>query len=493
MSRSLWTFEQSLETTMMVDASPNQIVAWLKSDENNEKTLAHYGAEWLALDDPKVNAAIALHGKCGDVLDQIFNKSKDNALRQAIAANPHLNWATRDSILDRWLVAKSVRNHDYEVALCLFLNPKITPSAVMDMLASNDRELDVRRKLWAVAYLTMNVRENNGWYEANIHDINFCGLIPWLIRLLCDPKSDTKESEQLAILDFFHPLLSDESLAKQMDLRLFRPSLGFMDIDFTDRSLPTVEEIEGVLRACGEPEDKYGQENYRLSWYMEFFCKLLELADQEYDWQDSFASASFEQLRATYYKTVPVHRIFSNSAQMAHEIDERYFYEKEKLNYKKLPNGKLLTELDELEAENPKITEWIADNPSFYSHPNGRKFLRQLGRYYDHAHREAQQDTERYKIDRDDRPLTAFDLKEIRKREESVLTGLAVLEDQVRAISNRLDNEKVESGYERDENIKKINRDLTEIRERITLLTITSAQAGQGYFVNLVKALLGLR
>ena len=108
-------------------------------------------------------------------------------------------------------------------------------------------------------------------------------------------------------------------------------------------------------------------------------------------------------------------------------------------------------------------------------------------------HEEAKQDTERYKIDLIDRPLTAFDLKEIRKREESVLAGLAVLEEQVRAISNRLDNEKFESGYERDENIKKINRDLTEIRERIILLSTTSEQARQGYFVNLVKALLGLR
>ena len=493
MSRSLWTFEQSLETTMMVDASPNQIVAWLKSDENNEKTLAHYGAEWLALDDPKVNAAIALHGKCGDVLDQIFNKSKDNALRQAIAANPHLNWATRDSILDRWLVAKSVRNHDYEVALCLFLNPKITPSAVMDMLASNDRELDVRRKLWAVAYLTMNVRENNGWYEANIHDINFCGLIPWLIRLLCEPSSDTKERNRLSILDFFYPLLNDESLAQRIDFGLFRPSLGFMDIDFEDRSLPTVKDIEGVLSSCGEAEDEYGQENYELSSYTEFFCKLIQLADHQPDWQRSFASSSREELRAAFYKTAPAHIIFRASSQMAHEIDERYFYEKEKLNYKKLPNGKLLTELDELEAENPKITEWMAENPSFYSHPSGRKFLRQLDRYYDHVHQEAKQDTERYKIDRDDRPLTAFDLKEIRKREESVLAGLAVLEEQIRAISNRLDNEEVESGYERNENTKKINRDLTEIRERIILLGITSEQASQGYFVNLVKAFLGLK
>ena len=497
MSRPLWAFEKTLQTRMMTDSTSDQIVAWLKSDDNNEDTLRVHGDEWLAMNDVRVNAAIAMYGQCERTLEQLFLSTINTGLcidlLKAIAANPHINIRTKDQILDRWLQADGIRDKDYEVALCLFLNPEIRPFEVMTILTDSrggrrpEVKMDVKRQLHAVQYLTMNARNNDGWYESNLNDINHSGLFSWLLRLLCHEEV-LQDDKPLFILDFLFPLLKDEHIATQIDLKRYREPLAFLDIDLRDRSLPTVEEIDRVLASCHKDRFEYEEDNIELSCLREFFCKVFLLASGQPDWQRSFADSRDEHLRATFFTSAPYRMIFKHANQLGYDIDERYFHEKEKLDYEKLPNGELLAELDNLETKHShKFMDWMSENLSFYKDIRGRKFLRQLNLFLDYFHKEARESCDTYEEDFDDRPrpLDVSDLREINEQEESTRRKLDALEAKIQAIAQDINKIDISTADVLD----RIKSDLQDLRAEVN----EDQHFDRGYLINLIRAILGIR
>ena len=463
----------------MADATSDQIVAWLKSDQNNESTLSAYANDWLAMHDPKIDAAIALHGRCPKTLEQLFFSTVTTDLLHAIAANPNISFRVRDQILDRWLEADWIHDNDYEMALCLFLNPEIRPSSVMDLLS--ERDFGKKRKLFALSYLAMNVRQSEGWYESNLSNINDSGFVFWLLRLICNEGKPYWELEENfhreEIISFLSRLLDNERLAKRIRLGPYK------------QPLPTAKDIDTLLGYYDteETETPYQSDFYMFDSVRGVFYKLVQLAGSHPAWQRSFAESRDQLLQATFFKSASYPVIFKHATQLRYDIDERYFNEKNALNYRRMPNGELLAEIDDLEAQHGyQVLEWISENRSFYKKVYGRKFLRQLNLFAEYVHKEVRESGNAYEEDYDlPRPLDESDLQEIKRYEERVRQKFNTLQVEMKSISNNID--KNDSGTRAV--LGQIKHDLQSLRAEVR----EAKYSDRGYLINLLRAILGMR
>lgn len=464
----------------MADATSDQIVAWLKSDENNESTLSAHANDWLAMNDPKVNAAIALHGRCPETLEQLFHSTDNTHLLHAIAANPNISSRLRDQILDRWLEADSLHDKDYEMALCLFLNPEIRPSGVMDLLTG--RDLGKKRKLFALSYLAMNVSQSEGWYESNLSNINDSGFVFWLLRLICNEGKPYWELEENfhreEIISFLSRLLDNERLAKRIRLGPYK------------QPLPTAKDIDTLLGYYDteEAETTYHSDYYIFDSVRGVFDKLIQLGGNHPAWQRSFAESRDQLLKARFFKSASYRVIFKHATQLRYDIDERYFNEKDKLDYRRMPNGELLAELDDLETQHGyQVLEWISENRSFYREVHGRKFLKQLALFNERLHREVRAESgDAYEEDYDrPRPLDASDLQRIDKYEETARRKLDALQAEIKSISNNIDKNDIGTGAV----LRQVKHDLQSLRAEVR----ETKYSDRGYLINLLRTILGMR
>jgi hypothetical protein len=499
MSKELFSFEADIETLLLVDALPDQIVIWLSGPRNNELTLRVYEDKWLSLKDPKVDAALAMYGRSGSCLEVLYNRSKDRRILRAIAANPAITPDIKRKILVSW--SARTRAGD-DPGYYLFMNPDLGPGDLMGIILGDDYRgypyLAQKYSEEAFQLFSMTLRRNPDWVKNKLWEINNCALIPFLVRLLVKIDLGKHPGRALTIVDILNLILSQEFI-HELVFDEYRISSLELDWDRFDRSLPVAEVIEEFLGSAK------GKDQYTLKACVDVVIKVISAVAEggrHLEWRRSFSTSKFERFRFGFYSTARVTEIFGWSEQIKF-VDEKVWSEQESspkyMEFKK--------EFHELigEGDDDEFLRALTENRNFYNKPEHRLFLLKIGRYVGILHSLARTNSDFRSIIDDDLKMDELtqssrsqvdDIGKIQLQIHQISQTLSFLEEKMAGSDRSNEPNKVSS--EMSDNL--IGEDLSELKAglkalswKVEAVSLSGLNSQKSYFGNLIRAVLGIR
>ncbi len=418
-------FEAQIETILMSDATVDQIVLWLSGPRNNATTLEHYEREWLALNNPKVDAALALYGRSPSCLAQLLESSTDLRLVRVIAANPACSTDIKSKILNN----KKFSDEQYRVVkLYFFLNPELEPQELIRLVfgyAYSEYPPLAKAEYGAAFELFQIMLDNDpDWVNRYLPQIKYHGLLQFFLWIFVNGSVAETPSLLLTLVGILRRHFFRSDVISELPLSGFSSQINATG-DSCDFSLylPSAQQFENLLSTANQTED------YTSTVCEEFVIEFIELAFEKstsQQWRNGFKHSKNALMRETFFRRAEVQEIFQYYREIRYvDIDS---WSDDSTVFPGF--SRLKSEVTLLMNEDFASVSAISFNLSFYLLPQNRAFLKAIGLYDDSSHQKARADSGYHASIREDAGYI-----DLRNALEDVSNEVAQLKERIRALT----------------------------------------------------------